>query len=170
MSCNKNFVWNFPTDFLSICDFSSNTEVVGLDLDYQKITELKEYSFTSFESLESLSLTKNELTTIQNKAFNGLEQLTFLVLAYNNVSLIEPGAFDDLVSTKNIFLQGNPYLNSLTTKYVSCFIILLTLQTTIGRTSSFLPFTVSVPSKNATWPFNIRVTRRFFPAYSVLSK
>ena len=131
MSCNKNFVWNFPTDFLSICDFSSNTEVVGLDLDYQKITELKEYSFTSFESLATLSWTKNELETIRNKAFNGLDQLTFLALSYNNVSLIEPGAFDDLVATKNIFLQGNPYLNNLTTKYVSCFIILRTLQTTI---------------------------------------
>ena len=131
MSCNKNFVWNFPTDFLSICDFSSNTEVVGLDLDYQKITELKEYSFTSFESLATLSWTKNELETIRNKAFNGLDQLTFLALSYNNVSLIEPGAFDDLVATKNIFLQGNPYLNNLTTKYVFCFIILQMLQTTI---------------------------------------
>ena len=131
MSCNKNFVWNFPTDFLSICDISSNTEVVGLDLDYQKITELKEYSFTSLESLATLSLTKYGLETIRNKAFNGLDQLTFLALSYNNVSLIEPGAFDDLVSTKNIFLQGNPYLNNLTTKYVSCFIILRTLQTTI---------------------------------------
>ena len=124
-------MWNFPTDFLSICDFSSNTEVVGLDLDYQKITELEDYSFTSFESLQSLSLTKNELATIRKKAFNGLEQLTFLVLSYNNVSLIEPGAFDDLVATKNIFLQGNPYLNNLTTKYASCFIILQMLQTTI---------------------------------------
>ena len=131
MSCNKNFVWNFPTDFLSICDFSSNTEVVGLDLDYQKITELKEYSFTSFENLATLSWTKNKLETIRNKAFTGLDHLTFLVLSYNNVSLIEPGAFDDLVATKNIFLQGNPYLNNLTTKYVSCFIILQMLQTTI---------------------------------------
>ena len=131
MSCNKNFVWNFPTDFLSICDFSSNTEVVGLDLDYQKITELKEYSFTSFESLATLSWTKNELETIRNKAFNGLDQLSFLVLSYNNVSVIEPGAFDDLVATKNIFLQGNPYLNNLTTKYVFCFTILQMLQTTI---------------------------------------
>ena len=117
-------MWNFPTDFLSICDFSSNTEVVGLDLDYQKITELKEYSFTSFESLATLSLTKNGLETIRNKAFNGLDQLSFLVLSYNNVSVIEPGAFDDLVATKKIFLQGNPYLNNLTTKYVFCFIIL----------------------------------------------
>ena len=93
-------------------------EIAGLDLDYQQITELKGDSFFQFEELVTLSVSKNGLETIRNKAFDGLVKLKLLVMRHNNIWLIEPGALDSLVGAKKIILNGNQFLNNITTRYV----------------------------------------------------
>ena len=112
---------NFPDGFLNGCKSYNANEIVGLDLDYQEIAELKDNSFTLFEGLVALSISRTNLETIKSKAFNGLTKLNLLVLSDNNVSYIEPGSFDSLKAVKKIILRGNQYLSSLTTRYLPIY-------------------------------------------------
>ena len=74
--CGIPFLEKFPDDFENACIAPpiDSKRILGLDLDYQNMTNLRTNSFKELSKLLTLSVIKNKITNIENGAFNGLEK------------------------------------------------------------------------------------------------
>lgn len=78
-----------------------------LDLSNNRITELTDYSFVKYESLEILYLRNNTLSRLEPQVFNRLRKLRFLDLSYNNMDKIPSQSFGELRALLTLSLRGN---------------------------------------------------------------
>ena len=82
--------------------------IYGLDIQNQKIPELKPNGLNIFSSIFQLGLSFNNIQKVSNGAFNGLEKVTGLYLNDNNITIIENGAIDNLIRLRNMDFSLNP--------------------------------------------------------------
>ena len=78
-----------------------------LDLSNNQITELIDYSFVKYESLEILYLRNNTLSRLAPKVFNRLRKLRYLDLSFNNMERIPSQSFGELKALLTLSLRGN---------------------------------------------------------------
>ncbi|KAL4230930.1 hypothetical protein ACF0H5_011304 [Mactra antiquata] len=100
-----------------------------LDLSNNLITQLTDYSFLKYESLEILYLRNNTLSSLEYQVFNGLRKLLYLDLSINNLDQIPSQTFSDIKGLLTMSLSGNritsilPYafrnVSKLTNLYLS---------------------------------------------------
>ena len=73
-----------------------------LDLSYNALTDIPDYSLKNFSALEKLNLENNELESLNRYSFKGLNHLTFLDLSYNNFVVLNEEWFRPLVSLSGL--------------------------------------------------------------------
>ncbi|XP_071485886.1 uncharacterized protein [Diadema antillarum] len=97
--CNHCHLKSVPQDLPN--------RTITLDLSYNLITQLQNYSFASLWNLITLNLRKNAIFHIENAAFTPLIHLKILSLSGNKLAQVHPGL---LRSNKNLYrvdLGGN---------------------------------------------------------------
>ena len=77
-----------------------------LDLEDNKLVNLKAGTFKQLKSLERLDIHSCGITTFPNGLFEGLDRLIILNLASNPIPLIKSNAFIDLKLLKELYLFG----------------------------------------------------------------
>ena len=87
--------------------FSNFTKCLKLDLDNNKIAELKPEMFDGLESLWELKLSNNGMRVIEPGAFLPLVSLVDLWLNRNNISEAHDEVWAGLVSLQKLYLVGN---------------------------------------------------------------
>jgi Leucine-rich repeat (LRR) protein len=122
---DKNYLSNIPEILI---DHLSNTNIIGIALNYNYITSLPE-NIGNLKSLRSLELTANRLTTLPEsfgnleslrelyilnnsltrlpESIGSLQKLEYLNLATNNLRTL-PESIKYLQNLENLNLKGNP--------------------------------------------------------------
>ena len=77
-----------------------------INLAYNKITKIQDYSFTACSYLSDLYLDSNSLVSISEKAFSTVQHIARLSLSNNKLRVLPPRLFANL-SVKRIFLFDN---------------------------------------------------------------
>ena len=95
--------------------FRNLSNLTDLDLSKNSLKTLKKNLFTSLGSLESLNLSHNNLYLSDN-IFVGLINLKVLDLSNNKIKNLEAGYFFGLTESCVIWLKGNIYFNTMSTK------------------------------------------------------
>lgn len=78
-----------------------------LDLSNNQITELTDYSFVKYESLEILYLQNNSLSKLEPQVFERLRKVRYLDLSFNSLDKIPFQTFGDLKALLTLSLRGN---------------------------------------------------------------
>ncbi|CAF0920211.1 unnamed protein product [Brachionus calyciflorus] len=78
-----------------------------LDLNHNKISQLRAYSFLNLNNLKHLILSFNKLERLESNAFESLLNLEQLDLSNNKISFIASDAFLGLKNLKYLDLSGN---------------------------------------------------------------
>lgn len=81
---------------ISSNDWEYARNLSRLDLDYNKLSELKSGTFAGLDELETLELRYNLLTIISRGTFTGLVNLREVHFYDNRIHTIEDGAFENL--------------------------------------------------------------------------
>uniref|UniRef100_A0A669BW92 Leucine rich repeats and immunoglobulin like domains 2 n=1 Tax=Oreochromis niloticus TaxID=8128 RepID=A0A669BW92_ORENI len=87
---------NELTVFPYLGDVSSN--ITGLSLVHNRITELSMLQLQPYVSLETLDLTSNSISELRVGSFPSM-QLKYLNLSNNKISVLEPGCFENISSS-----------------------------------------------------------------------
>lgn len=80
---------------------------VSLNLSNNRISVLKNGSFTGLHSLEKLDLRNNLISTVMPGAFLGLAGLRKLDLSSNRIGCLNPGMFQGLTNLTKLNISGN---------------------------------------------------------------
>ena len=83
------------------------TKLKILNLRHNKLTELKENTFSKLINLQELYLNENQLTEIKENIFDRLTNLRTLDLGVNRLAEIKEHVFDRLTNLKHLYLNGN---------------------------------------------------------------
>ena len=124
VTCYTPFIVDMPSDFKNKCPeiFANAGDIKGLDIQDQKMTEIKTKAFIDFPNVVVIALSFNDIETIHVGAFDGLDLLTHVSLDNNNISQVPDGTFDNLVSLTRLDLSNNPIQN-MTMRYLKMFLI-----------------------------------------------
>ena len=79
---------------------------VEINLAFNKIKEIEDYSFTACASLPYLLLDSNDIVSMSEKAFNGVHFISLLSLSGNKLTFLPAGIFTNL-QIDWIFLHNN---------------------------------------------------------------
>lgn len=84
-----------------------------LELNSQKIQEIKQNTFMEAKILDYLNLEGNEIKILRENSFAGCEKLTVLIIRLNQIENIEEGAFNGVTNLKTLSLYDNkiPHIN-----------------------------------------------------------
>jgi hypothetical protein len=106
------------------------TTLHTLDLSYNKISILRNTSFSKYSRLSILALSNNEIEYIEVNTFAGLHMMREIDLQYNNLKKFNPEIFSNNKVLENVSLRGNPiaYLPSDAPILISASVIILDLS------------------------------------------
>lgn len=94
----NNFTF-IPIDGLKYC-----TELIYLNIGYNKISELPENVFNEWGGrLQTLFLRNNKITSLNYGSLNGLDSIKELSLSFNDIHYVHPQAFENISETLTIF-------------------------------------------------------------------
>jgi hypothetical protein len=79
-----------------------------LDLSYNRISILRNASFSSYSRVSTLTLSNNEIEEIEISTFAELPLLRDVDLGYNNLKSFNPEIFSSNPVLENLSLEGNP--------------------------------------------------------------
>lgn len=96
----KNHIKTVPSNA-----FSSNPNLIRVELRENEITDLGDYAFNS-SSLQRISVDNNRLKVIKKSSFSNAVSLQSVSLQYNSIENIEEGSFD-LPNLRDLFLSQN---------------------------------------------------------------
>ena len=99
--------WSRKTEVPHIPD-----NAVGVDLENNNISALKENKFSHLGHCRKLDLNRNQISKIELGAFRGLNALIVLNLRRNKLTSLEPGTFSGMAELRVLELGRNK-LNSL---------------------------------------------------------
>jgi len=101
-------------DFSVIPEMLHADTVYALDLSNNKISILRNTSFSSYSRLLRLILSNNEVEEIEISTFVGLGMMRVIDLSYNNLRSFNPEIFSSNPVLENVSLKGNriAYLSS----------------------------------------------------------
>ena len=105
---NQLTEWNFPTDINDSQNFSHGIE--SLELSYNKISKLTDFSFGFTNALTKLNISFNVLTKIEERAFEKLQYLKALDLSHNKLVTLPVKSFSKLTSLSYLYLSKNELL------------------------------------------------------------
>ncbi|XP_005729781.1 leucine-rich repeats and immunoglobulin-like domains protein 2 [Pundamilia nyererei] len=104
---------NELTVFPYLGDVSSN--ITGLSLVHNRITELSMLQLQPYVSLETLDLTSNSISELKVGSFPSM-QLKYLNLSNNKISVLEPGCFENISSSLLVLRLNRNRLTVLPSK------------------------------------------------------
>ncbi|KAM9496437.1 leucine-rich repeat-containing protein 17 isoform 1-T4 [Clarias gariepinus] len=84
-------------------------DIDHLLLAQNKITVLRDNTFSHFRNLVSLDLQLNEISLIEEGAFSGLSKLTTLLLQHNRLQVVSEAMFIPMPRLKYLRLHDNPW-------------------------------------------------------------
>nr|WLK77139.1 Toll-like receptor [Eisenia andrei] len=107
-TCSTNFK-RVSCEHRNLFDIPSGIPNVATELylGYNKLTKIRNGSFSTLNNLTQLSLLNNPITNLENLSFSGLKKLKYLTLRKNKLKTISPDAFHDLGSLQKLFLTDN---------------------------------------------------------------
>lgn len=88
-------------------NFQSQASLKVLNLNRNRIFELKKDAFLGLSSLRVLSLSENELKDIDERVFHSLKYLEKLDLSGNGMTYLAGHSFHGLANLKSLYLQRN---------------------------------------------------------------
>jgi hypothetical protein len=97
--------------YLDLSDIPAMLDVTKLnmlDLSFNRISILRNASFSNFSGLSTLTLSYNEIEEIEINTFTGLRMMRDLDLKYNNLKSFNPEIFSANPKLEKVSLQGNP--------------------------------------------------------------
>ncbi|XP_043936738.1 toll-like receptor 13 [Protopterus annectens] len=101
-TCIQRFIQNTNQAVSDLPDFTEY-----LNISYNNIINLKEYTFSHLHKLVHLEFTNNNLKTVEDGAFVNLTNLNLLNMSYNQISYLTSGVFNGLVSLNVLILEQN---------------------------------------------------------------
>jgi len=103
---NLNLAYN-KLGILKENAFNTLENLVTLDLSYNEIFEVVPKAFTNLEKLELLNMEHNQIKALTDKTFFGMHSLTELNLAFNNLTFIKSTHFFGLTELKTLNISNN---------------------------------------------------------------
>jgi Leucine-rich repeat (LRR) protein len=96
--------------------FAGLTNLAGLRLGNNQLTELPAGVFADLTNLQTLHLNNNQLTTLPAGVFAGLTNLLLLVLSNNHLTTLPAGVFAGLTRLLALHLENNYQLRGIEPK------------------------------------------------------
>ncbi len=109
--------------------------ITSIDIQWKKITALKEGDFNGLTALEELDLSSNGLSSLPSGIFDELTALKILYLDFNYLGSLPSGVFDELTALTHLRLDDND-LSSLPSGIFDKNTALTTLDLGINDLSS----------------------------------
>ena len=98
--------------------FSGLTNLVNLDLSWNRIAAINQRHFSALANLETLDLSKNRIICIEDNSFSNLKNLKKLELSSNNLPKLNPKLFANLENLENLNLYLREFDGSIF-RYIS---------------------------------------------------
>lgn len=91
----------------SLQNLTHLSDLVKLDVSFNRIADMELFPFSSMEKLESLSLEGLGLTSIQFGAFSFQHRLKRLDISYNNFTALDLNVFYTISTLNELYVDGN---------------------------------------------------------------
>ena len=105
------FLYAYDNELEAIPDLSNCTELIHLELQYNRIREISEHSFKGLGSLETVRLYRNRIQSCHPNALRGLGYLEEFDLSHNRLEYLPPDLFRGLINLRRLELQYNKITN-----------------------------------------------------------
>ncbi|KAH0616043.1 hypothetical protein JD844_026834, partial [Phrynosoma platyrhinos] len=102
--------WNCSSKAFSAIPSGLTGDVLGLDLAFNRIKQVREADLKFAVNLRMLLLQSNLIQTIEEDAFHTLVKLEHLDLSRNKLTCMSPSWFASLSSLQKLNIKGNYYL------------------------------------------------------------